>query len=260
MRPRTSTSMATPLIEEQLKASRTKRRRRIIQRRPIRRRIFLSKLLPAARKSSAPSVPPATPKPPCAICFGWAWTLPALNFSHGTHEDHAHNIQRLRRAAEREGRTLCILQDLQGPKIRTGPLGAARARPAEDRLARDHHSARRSRHGHPHLDHVPRSGAGTRAGARILLSDGLIELRVREVRGQRCALRRSQRRHAGRAQGHQSSGHRAFDSRAYRKRSQRSRIRPQPRRGRGRAFVRAHRRRRQHGQADYRYARAAMSR
>src|SRR6202007_3227263 len=45
-----------------------------------------------------------------------------LNFSHGTHEDHALNIQRLRRAAEREGRTLCILQDLQGPKIRTGAL------------------------------------------------------------------------------------------------------------------------------------------
>src|SRR5580693_4633014 len=45
-----------------------------------------------------------------------------LNFSHGTHDDHAHNITRLRRAAEREGRTVCILQDLQGPKIRTGPL------------------------------------------------------------------------------------------------------------------------------------------
>ncbi|HET7890018.1 MAG TPA: pyruvate kinase, partial [Candidatus Sulfotelmatobacter sp.] len=45
-----------------------------------------------------------------------------LNFSHGTHEEHAQNIQRLRRAAEREGRTLCILQDLQGPKIRTGQL------------------------------------------------------------------------------------------------------------------------------------------
>jgi pyruvate kinase len=45
-----------------------------------------------------------------------------INFSHGTHEDHAHNIQRLRRAAQREGRTICILQDLQGPKIRTGML------------------------------------------------------------------------------------------------------------------------------------------
>src|SRR5271163_5115588 len=45
-----------------------------------------------------------------------------LNFSHGTHEDHARNIERLRHAAEKEDRTVCILQDLQGPKIRTGRL------------------------------------------------------------------------------------------------------------------------------------------
>jgi pyruvate kinase len=45
-----------------------------------------------------------------------------LNFSHGTHEDHARNIERIRRAARKEGRTVCILQDLQGPKIRTGRL------------------------------------------------------------------------------------------------------------------------------------------
>ena len=45
-----------------------------------------------------------------------------LNFSHGSHEDHARNIERLRRAAEKEDRTVCILQDLQGPKIRTGRL------------------------------------------------------------------------------------------------------------------------------------------
>src|SRR4051794_405245 len=45
-----------------------------------------------------------------------------LNFSHGTHEEHARVIDRLRRTAGREGRTICILQDLQGPKIRTGRL------------------------------------------------------------------------------------------------------------------------------------------
>src|SRR6202035_5701047 len=45
-----------------------------------------------------------------------------LNFSHGTHEDHARNIERLRSAAEKENRSVCILQDLQGPKIRTGRL------------------------------------------------------------------------------------------------------------------------------------------
>ena len=45
-----------------------------------------------------------------------------VNFSHGTHDDHAAVIQRLRRVAAELGRTICILQDLQGPKIRTGRL------------------------------------------------------------------------------------------------------------------------------------------
>ena len=106
-----------------------------------------------------------------------------LNFSHGSHEDHAHNIQRLRRAAEREGRTLCILQDLQGPKIRTGPL--------------ERHEPVLLKTGSV-VTITPQDVPGTATristtfpdlarelapGARILLSDGLIELRVRGVRG-----------------------------------------------------------------------------
>jgi pyruvate kinase len=106
-----------------------------------------------------------------------------LNFSHGTHEDHAHNIQRLRRAAERERRTVCILQDLQGPKIRTGPL--------------ERHEPVLLKTGSV-VTITPQDVPGTAtristtfpdlareltAGARILLSDGLIELRVRGVRG-----------------------------------------------------------------------------
>jgi pyruvate kinase len=106
-----------------------------------------------------------------------------LNFSHGSHEDHAHNIQRLRRAAERERRTVCILQDLQGPKIRTGPL--------------ERHEPVLLKTGSV-VTITPQDVPGTAtristtfpdlareltAGARILLSDGLIELRVRGVRG-----------------------------------------------------------------------------
>jgi pyruvate kinase len=106
-----------------------------------------------------------------------------LNFSHGTHEDHAHNIHRLRRAAEREGRTVCILQDLQGPKIRTGPL--------------ERHEPVLLKTGSV-VTITPQDIPGTATristtfpdlaqelapGARILLSDGLIELRVRGVRG-----------------------------------------------------------------------------
>ena len=45
-----------------------------------------------------------------------------LNFSHGAHEEHAQVIARLRKVAAELKRSICILQDLQGPKIRTGRL------------------------------------------------------------------------------------------------------------------------------------------
>lgn len=45
-----------------------------------------------------------------------------LNFSHGTHAEHAAVIERTRRVAERLGEPVAILQDLQGPKVRTGLL------------------------------------------------------------------------------------------------------------------------------------------
>ena len=106
-----------------------------------------------------------------------------LNFSHGTHQDHAHNIERLRNVAQQEGRSICILQDLQGPKIRTG-RSQGRRPDHDSKPDRGHH-------------HVPSGGRDrsvisttfkdlpreVQAGSRILLSDGLIELRVSTVRG-----------------------------------------------------------------------------
>ncbi len=47
-----------------------------------------------------------------------------LNFSHGTHDQHAGRIRRVRAAARKLGRSVAIMQDLQGPKIRTGRLVA----------------------------------------------------------------------------------------------------------------------------------------
>jgi pyruvate kinase len=105
-----------------------------------------------------------------------------LNFSHGTHEEHARVIERVRRAGDKEGRTVCILQDLQGPKMRTGRLKYRTpvALKAGSRVTI-----------------TPRDLPGTHslisttfqdlarevtAGSRILLSDGLIELRVKSVR------------------------------------------------------------------------------
>jgi|SRR5450432_114855 pyruvate kinase len=106
-----------------------------------------------------------------------------LNFSHGTHDDHARNIDRLRRVAAREDRTICILQDLQGPKIRTGRL--------KYRTPIALKSGSR-------IIITPKDIPGTATvisttfktlalevhpGARILLSDGLIELKVVAVKG-----------------------------------------------------------------------------
>jgi pyruvate kinase len=45
-----------------------------------------------------------------------------MNFSHGTHEEHAERISLVRKAAKRLGVPVGILQDLQGPKIRVGEL------------------------------------------------------------------------------------------------------------------------------------------
>lgn len=106
-----------------------------------------------------------------------------LNFSHGTHSEHARRIQRLRRAARHLKRTICILQDLQGPKIRTGRLKDGKAVLLKAGAV---------------LTITPRKVAGTAVliatdfaglarevvpGARVLLSDGRIELNVRSIRG-----------------------------------------------------------------------------
>ncbi|MBQ2660022.1 pyruvate kinase [Candidatus Saccharibacteria bacterium] len=45
-----------------------------------------------------------------------------LNFSHGTYEEHEEEIKWIRAASEKKGRSIAILQDLQGPKIRLGIL------------------------------------------------------------------------------------------------------------------------------------------
>jgi pyruvate kinase len=107
-----------------------------------------------------------------------------LNFSHGSHEDHARNIERIRRAARKESRTLCILQDLQGPKIRTGRLKGHE--PVLLETGSRVTITPRDVLGTPRLIATTFAGLAREVspGARILLSDGLIELRVRARRGQ----------------------------------------------------------------------------
>src|SRR5215469_6666871 len=106
-----------------------------------------------------------------------------LNFSHGTHEEKLALIQMIRKISREEHRPLCIMADLQGPKIRTSKL--------KDREPVHLVAGKR-------ITITPREVQGTASlvgttfktlaenveqGSRILLSDGLIELRVHEVDG-----------------------------------------------------------------------------
>jgi len=106
-----------------------------------------------------------------------------LNFSHGSHSEHLECIQTLRRAAQKLGKTIAILADLQGPKIRTGALAGGvpvvlhagqKFIITTARILGD--STRINTTFLPLPKEVHR-------GDRILLSDGLIELRVESVRG-----------------------------------------------------------------------------
>ena len=107
-----------------------------------------------------------------------------LNFSHGTHQDHAACIDALRRVAAEEGRTVCILQDLQGPKIRTGPLKGHQPVPlkAGARVT----ITTREVEGTAELISTIFKGLPDEVtpGSRVLLSDGRIELRVVNVRAE----------------------------------------------------------------------------
>src|SRR5690242_13605818 len=54
--------------------------------------------------------------------FAAGMDVARLNFSHGTHEEHAENFAMIRGASGEHEKPVAILADLQGPKIRTGAL------------------------------------------------------------------------------------------------------------------------------------------
>ncbi|HEV8643310.1 MAG TPA: pyruvate kinase, partial [Methylomirabilota bacterium] len=106
-----------------------------------------------------------------------------VNFSHGTHAEHAEVIRLIREGETRWGRPIAILQDLQGPKIRLGtfgPAGGARvdlepgqiftlcAKPVVG-------TAERASLNHPEYL------ANVHPGDQIWMDDGMIQLRVEEA-------------------------------------------------------------------------------
>ncbi len=101
-----------------------------------------------------------------------------LNFSHGSHEQHAEAIKKIRAASLKVRKAVGILQDLQGPKIRTGRFttgstllkeGAEFMITTDETVPGDDLIVSTT---YPHL------AADVNPGDTILLDDGLLELRV----------------------------------------------------------------------------------
>jgi pyruvate kinase len=107
-----------------------------------------------------------------------------LNFSHGTHEQKAELIRMVRSVSAELGKPICILADLQGPKIRTGKLKGHKPvlLTAGKRLT----ITPREIEGNASLvgTTFKTLAENLERGSRILLSDGLIELHVERVEGE----------------------------------------------------------------------------
>ncbi|HZH46848.1 MAG TPA: pyruvate kinase [Roseococcus sp.] len=100
-----------------------------------------------------------------------------LNFSHGSHEDHAARILQIREVERRTGRPIGILADVQGPKLRVGKFAAGRVQltPGQ-RLRLDLNptpgDVQRVQLPHPEIINA------ARIGTTLLLDDGKLRLRV----------------------------------------------------------------------------------
>jgi pyruvate kinase len=111
-----------------------------------------------------------------------------LNFSHGTHEQHAEYARMVRQAQEDVGRPIALIADLQGPKLRIGEIGAPVRLTTGDEVVVAGDGA------NPADAELPVSpavvGQVLQPGHDVLIDDGLVRLRVEAVEAgrARCAV------------------------------------------------------------------------
>lgn len=127
------------------------------------------------------TIGPATLKPDVLrnLIEAGATTL-RLNFSHGTHEDHQRSIRLIRQTSFELNQPVGILQDLQGPKIRLGRFadGPITLKNGDPFILTSHLLP-----GTPEISSVTYEPLADEVpeGARILLDDGRVEMRVEKV-------------------------------------------------------------------------------
>jgi pyruvate kinase len=117
-----------------------------------------------------------------------------LNFSHGTHASHASAIKTIRKAADKRRAPVAIIQDLQGPRIRVGDVVDGGIVLKDQQVVRLQTVLARSGGQLGHQSTAPSTiqeipvtyqhlARDVRPGARILINDGLIELKVQHISG-----------------------------------------------------------------------------
>jgi len=100
-----------------------------------------------------------------------------LNFSHGTHDQHAEYARMVRRAQEDVGRPIALIADLQGPKLRIGDIGSPRRLEEGDVIVVTGEEAQDGE-----LPVLPAViGQVLQPGHEVLIDDGLVRLLVEAV-------------------------------------------------------------------------------
>ena len=103
-----------------------------------------------------------------------------LNFSHGSHGDHATSIEIIRKLEQRFNRPIGIIADLQGPKLRIGEFENGTIKLNKDQTFRLDSEEIMGTHDRVHLPH-PEVFEALRPNMRLLMDDGKICLEVTKL-------------------------------------------------------------------------------
>ena len=109
-----------------------------------------------------------------------------LNFSHGTAADHAQRVEWIRQQSRELGKHVAILQDLCGPKIRTGTQGPAAARAGGTMFLV---AGTESSEADTIAISYETLSEDVQVGDRVMLGDGHVELEVEGISGKKVACR-----------------------------------------------------------------------
>src|ERR1700729_1560357 len=140
-------------------------------------------MAPMRRTKIVATIGPASREPETLLRMVEAgMDVARLNYSHGTLDEHAETVRRVRDAAGRAGRPVAILQDLPGPKLRIGPLREDIVELKPGDMVTFSCGEEQIGGGRPMPITWPGLAAALTPEEVLYLADGSVRLRVRDVR------------------------------------------------------------------------------